>query len=251
MGQTPDNCGSEELGHGTVERAQERGRLKSELEATALGRARTGERAGTNRRGDSASREELERAIAEERVLAREKKVCAVSRTGAGVRREHRAPGSLQRRPTQRAGHGGRSERVEIRAPSRGRTICVGEEEAAQHGDSGGWGEFAKEQRGWGTRGKNLGAQSSTASQASRGNQQRARPGTRRRKRLGWARRAAGQGRGQARSEQRSSGQGRAIGRRWMLAPHSMDEVERVEHNWFDDNREYKLIHTISNGEDQ
>ena len=107
--------GSTRRNNGT--RAQERGRLKSELEATTLGRARTGEGAGTNRRGDSASREELERAIAEERVLAREKKVCAVSRTGTGVRREHRAPGSLQRRPTQRAGHGGRSERVEIRAP--------------------------------------------------------------------------------------------------------------------------------------
>jgi hypothetical protein len=45
-----------------------------------------GERAGTNRRGDSASREELERAMAEERVLAREKKVCAVGQTGTSVR---------------------------------------------------------------------------------------------------------------------------------------------------------------------
>jgi hypothetical protein len=34
-------------------------------------------------------------------------------------------------------------------APSGGRTICVGEEEAPQLGDSGGWGEFAREQRGW------------------------------------------------------------------------------------------------------
>jgi hypothetical protein len=51
-------------------------------------------RASAHRRGDGASREELERAIAEERVLAREKKVCAVGRTGTGVRREHRAPGS-------------------------------------------------------------------------------------------------------------------------------------------------------------